>query len=133
MSLTRIDADDDESTVLVIEGSGAMVATALPLVGQLVGVQDVAVTVSAGPRPAEEDGRDDVTPAEQAEDGDKPKRTRRTKAQIEADKQAAQTPTLPAQPAVPSFPAQVEMPHQESAAAPGWSPFGSPAAAAPAF
>lgn len=93
--------DTDENAVLMIEGPAATVAAALTLVGQLTGV-DGSVSVQVAPGNGEPVasfvqplGGPARVVADQdanryAPDDDKPRRTRRTKAQVQADKLAAE-------------------------------------------
>jgi hypothetical protein len=156
--------DRDEDAVLMIEGPAETIAAALALVGQLTGAESVAVNVPGtmtysfgeqGPElpPPAAFRNAALSDAEQAAGAsERAKRTRRTKAQIEADKLAEAARVLAASAPAPAndwpLPGEQappdEMPTQQAGVAPmgapsgppapgqpmpaGWSPFGSPGA-----
>ena len=122
LSLTRVEravedddrmglaaGETDESTVLVIEGGSEIVSSALPLLGQLLGT-DAQVTISAINTPAPH-SEPIVEQDETGNDADgKPRRKRRTKAEIEADKLREAQAAATAQTAATVAPAPLTAP-----------------------
>lgn len=152
LSLTRTDiatedneqtavavGDEQDATVLVVEGASDIVSSALPLIEKILGVpvRDPVVTYS---RPDQDANRYEPT-VEQDETGNdadgKPRRKRRTKAEIEADKLAEAAAIRRAAEAAMSPQASSTPVDVQNAIAPvlgtpppGWSPFGTPASQA---